>query len=193
VTGVLFELTSDQRAELLAIARRAIRERVRGLRSPGGPSRDPRLEAVGAAFVTISQRGQLRGCIGYVDPIKPLTEAVAHCAAAAATGDPRFPPVTPEELTRLEIEVSVLSPLRQIGDPSEVQVGTHGLYISQSGRNGLLLPQVASELRWDRETFLRQTCLKAGLPADAWRHGAEIQVFTVDHFTDHTPIESPEG
>jgi AmmeMemoRadiSam system protein A len=122
-----------------------------------------------------------------------LAEAVAHCAAAAATGDPRFPPVTPEELTHLEIEVSVLSPLRRITDPAEVEVGTHGLYISQSGRHGLLLPQVASELRWDRETFLRQTCLKAGLPADAWRTGAEIQIFTVDHFTDHTPIESPEG
>lgn len=193
MTGVLFELTSDQRAELLAIARRAIRERVRGLRSTGGPSRDLALEAVGAAFVTIHQRGQLRGCIGYVDPVKPLTEVVAHCAAAAATGDPRFPPVSPEELTSLEIEVSVLSPLRRIADPSEVEVGTHGLYISQSGRHGLLLPQVASELRWDRETFLRQTCVKAGLPGDAWKHGAEIQIFTVDHFTDHTPIESPEG
>lgn len=193
MTGVPFDLTSEQRAALLAIARRAICERVRGLPSTGGPSRDPRLEAAGAAFVTISQRGQLRGCIGYVDPIKPLREAVAHCAAAAATGDPRFPPVTPEELTHLEIEVSVLSPLRRITDPSEVEVGTHGLYISQSGRHGLLLPQVASEFQWDRETFLRQTCLKAGLPADAWRHGAEIQVFTVDRFTDHAPIESPGG
>lgn len=193
MTGVLFELTSDQRAELLAIARRAIRERVRGLASAGGPPADPRLEAVGAAFVTIHQRGQLRGCIGYVDPIKPLTEAIAHCAAAAATGDPRFPPVTLEELTHLEIEISVLSPLRRIADPSEVEVGTHGLYISQAGRHGLLLPQVASDLRWDRETFLRQTCLKAGLPADAWKTGAEIQVFTADHFTDHKPIESPEG
>jgi AmmeMemoRadiSam system protein A len=128
-----------------------------------------------------------------VDPVKPLAEAVAHCAAAAATGDPRFPPVAAEELAFLEIEVSVLSPLRRISDPSEVQVGTHGLYISRSNQHGLLLPQVATELRWDFETFLRQTCLKAGLPEDAWRHGAEIQVFTVDHFTDDAPIESPEA
>ena len=193
MTGVPPALTLDQRAELLAIARRAIRERARGLQSTGGPSRDPRLQAAGAAFVTITRRGQLRGCIGYADPVKPLAEAVAHCAAAAASADPRFPLVMPEELAELEIEVSVLSPLRQIADPSEVQVGIHGLSISQFGCHGLLLPQVATELRWDRDTFLRQACLKAGLPGDAWRHGAEIHVFTADHFTDHAPIESPEA
>jgi AmmeMemoRadiSam system protein A len=193
VTDTQPALTPEQRAQLLAIARRAIRERVRGLGSTGSAPRDPKLQAPGAAFVTITRRGQLRGCIGYVDPVKPLAEAVAHCAAAAATGDPRFPPVAAEELAFLEIEVSVLSPLRRISDPSEVQVGTHGLYISRSNQHGLLLPQVATELRWDFETFLRQTCLKAGLPEDAWRHGAEIQVFTVDHFTDDAPIESPEA
>ena len=193
MTGVQLELTSDQRAELLAIARWAIRERVRGLGSTAGPSRDPRLQAAGAAFVTITRQGQLRGCIGYVDPVKPLTEAVAHSAAAAATADPRFPAVTPEELAHLEIEISVLSPLRRIDDPAQVQVGTHGLYISQSDRHGLLLPQVATDFGWDRETFLRQTCLQAGLPGDAWRHGAEIQVFSADHFTDHAPIEPPEA
>jgi hypothetical protein len=101
--------------------------------------------------------------------------------------------VTPEELVHLQVEVSVLSPLRRITDPSEVQVGTHGLYISQSDRHGLLLPQVATEFGWDRDTFLRQACLKAGLPGDAWRQGAEIEVFAVDHFTDHAPIESAEG
>jgi AmmeMemoRadiSam system protein A len=158
-----------------------------------GPCWDPRLQAAGAAFVTITRQGQLRGCIGYVDPVKPLAEAVAHCAAAAATADPRFPAVTPEDLPHLEIEISVLSPLRRIDDISEVRVGIHGLYISQFGQHGLLLPQVATDFGWDRETFLRQTCLKAGLPGDAWRHGAEIQVFSVDHFTDHAPIELPEA
>jgi AmmeMemoRadiSam system protein A len=157
------------------------------------PSRDPWLQAAGAAFVTITNQGRLRGCIGYVDPVKPLAEAVAHCAAAAAAADPRFLAVRPEELAQLEIEISVLSPLRRIDDPSEVQVGIHGLYICQSGLHGLLLPQVATDYGWDRETFLRQTCLKAGLPGDAWRHGAEIRVFSVDHFTDHAPIESPEA
>jgi AmmeMemoRadiSam system protein A len=147
----------------------------------------------GAAFVTITREGELRGCIGYMNPIKPLAEAVAYCAASAATADPRFPPVIAEELPHLRLEISVLSPLRVIEDPALVQVGIHGLFISQGGRHGLLLPQVATEFGWDRETFLRQTCLKAGLPADAWKHGAEIQVFTVDHFTDDIPVESPES
>ncbi|HYL81081.1 MAG TPA: AMMECR1 domain-containing protein, partial [Candidatus Acidoferrum sp.] len=80
---------------------------------------------------------------------------------------------------------------RLIDQPSQIHVGDHGLYISQGGRRGLLLPQVASEYGWDRETFLRQTCFKAGLPGDAWRHGAEIRVFTVDHFTEDAPAESP--
>lgn len=182
-------LTPEQRSALLAIARRAIRERARGAQDVTPAADDPVLHTPGAAFVTITRDGELRGCIGYVDPIKPLAEAVAHCAASAATADPRFPPVTPDELPHLRVEVSVLSPLRVIPDPTEVEVGAHGLYISQAGRHGLLLPQVATEFGWDRETFLRQACLKAGLPGDAWKRGAEIQVFTVDHFTDDLPVE----
>jgi len=185
-------LTPEQRAVLLTTARRAIRDRVRGGPNATAPPVDPTLQAPGAAFVTIIYERELRGCIGYVEPIKPLAEAVAHCAAAAAAADPRFPPVTPDELPRLRVEVSVLSPLRPVADPQEIQVGTHGVFISQAGRHGLLLPQVATELGWDREIFLRQTCLKAGLPGDAWKRGAEIQVFTVDHFTDDVPVEPPE-
>lgn len=186
-------LTPEQRSALLAIARRAIRERARGAPDVIPGADDPVLQAPGAAFVTITRDGELRGCIGYVDPIKPLAEAVAHCAASAATADPRFSPVTSHELAHLRVEVSVLSPLRAITDPTEVEVGTHGLFISQAGHHGLLLPQVATEFGWDRETFLRQACLKAGLPGDAWKRGAEIQVFTADHFTDDLPIESPES
>jgi AmmeMemoRadiSam system protein A len=152
---------------------------------------DPALTAPGAAFVTLTRARSLRGCIGYIRAIQPLAECVAHCAVAAATGDPRFPPVTAEELPHLALEISVLSPLVPIQDPTQVQVGVHGLYISRGGRHGLLLPQVATEYGWDRETFLRQTCRKAGLPDDAWRHGAEIQVFTVDHFTDGLPLDPP--
>lgn len=185
-------LTPEHRAALLAIARRAIRERARGGHDVIPEADDPALQAPGAAFVTITRDGDLRGCIGYVDPIKPLAEAVAHCAASAATADPRFPPVTPEEFPHLRVEVSVLSPLRVIPDPTAIEVGTHGLYISQAGRHGLLLPQVATEFGWDRDTFLRQACLKAGLPGDAWQRGAEIQVFSVDRFTDDLPIE-PSG
>ncbi len=193
MTGAPPTLTEQHRATLLAIARRAIRDRIRGGLVAPAWSDDPVLQEAGAPFVTITRAGELRGCIGYVDPIKPLAEAVAHCAASAATTDPRFLPVTPADLPHLRVEISVLSPLRPIADPMEVQVGIHGLFISQSGRHGLLLPQVATEFGWDRETFLRQTSLKAGLPGDAWKHGAEIRVFTVDHFSDDTPIESPDA
>ncbi len=182
-------LAVAERAELLAIARRAICEQVRNTRGSRAVATHPVLQAPGAAFVTLTHGGELRGCIGYVEAVKPLAEAVAHCAASAATADPRFYPVTPEELPGLELEISVLSPLRPIQDPGEVQVGTHGLFISQEGRHGLLLPQVATDYGWDRETFLRQTCLKAGLPGDAWKRGAQISVFTVDHFSDGLPVE----
>jgi len=184
-------LTPEQRTVLLALARRAIRGRVRGTVAAARAPTDPALTAPGAAFVTLTRAGSLRGCIGYIRAIEPLAECVAHCAVAAATGDPRFPPVTAEELPHLALEISVLSPLVPIEDPTQVQVGVHGLYISRGGRHGLLLPQVATEYGWDRETFLRQTCRKAGLPDDAWRHGAEIQVFTVDHFTDGLPLDPP--
>jgi len=180
--------TPPQRADLLAIARRAIRERVRGLPLSNVTPEDSGLRAPGAAFVTLTRAGALRGCIGYVHAIQPLAEAVGHAAASAATGDPRFPSVTAAELTEIGIEISVLSPLHRVTDAVEVRVGIHGLHISQDDRRGLLLPQVATEYGWDREMFLRQTCIKAGLPPDAWRHGAELQVFTVEHITDGLPV-----
>jgi AmmeMemoRadiSam system protein A len=183
-------LTPDQRAALLAIARRAICDRVCGHTAIAPTPFDPALQTPGAAFVTLTQAGMLRGCIGYVHAVRPLAEAVAHCAVSAATEDPRFPPVSREELPELRLEISVLSPLQRITDPHTVEVGRHGLHISQEGRHGLLLPQVATELGWNRETFLRHSCLKAGLPADAWRHGATIQVFTVDHFSDGLPLDA---
>lgn len=187
-------LTDAHRATLLALARQAIRDRVRGARRGSPRPADPALHAPGAAFVTLTRDGELRGCIGFIDAVRPLAEAVAHCAASAATADPRFPPVTAAELPHLRIEVSVLSALQPVEEPLDVQVGTHGLLISQGGRQGLLLPQVAAEYGWNREMFLRQTCLKAGLAPDAWQHGARIQVFTVDHFSDDTPVEAtPDG
>lgn len=179
---------AEQRDALLSIARQVIRDRVRG-RSPSPPAPlDPALRAPGAAFVTLTHKGALRGCIGYVHAIRPLADAVAHCAASAATGDPRFPPVTPRELADLQIEISVLSALTPVSDPAQIHVGVHGLHISKDASHGLLLPQVATEFGWDRETFLRQVCVKAGLPKDAWRSGAEIQVFTVECIEDGQPV-----
>jgi len=182
-------LTPAQKAGLLAIARRAIRERVRGLPESVPSPEEAGLRAPGAAFVTLTRAGALRGCIGYVHAVLPLAETIAYCAASAAIGDPRFAPVTAIELPDLRVEISVLSPLRAVTDPGEIQVGVHGLYISKDGRRGLLLPQVATEYGWDRDTFLRQVCVKAGLPKDAWRRGAEIQAFTVESITDGLPVE----
>jgi AmmeMemoRadiSam system protein A len=128
-------------------------------------------------------RGQLRGCVGYAVPIAPLYRAVAETARAAAFEDSRFMPVTKEEALKLEVSLSVLSRLFPI-HPEAVDVGRHGLVVSQGTRRGLLLPQVSVENGWDRETFLEQTCRKAGLPSDAWRKDATIEAFTAEIFAD---------
>ncbi len=133
------------------------------------------------AFTTLHLHGKLRGCIGYVFPTDSLYKTVADTARAAAFDDPRFEPVTPAEAPDLRVEISLLSPLRPIA-PHEVEVGRHGLIVTYGGRRGLLLPQVPIEWAWDRDTFLAQTCLKAGLPPDAWQHGAELQGFTAEVF-----------
>jgi AmmeMemoRadiSam system protein A len=115
-------------------------------------------------------------------------------AAAAAFHDPRFRPLTADELADLEIEISVLSPMRLISSTDEIEIGKHGLYIVNGFNRGLLLPQVATQYRWDRLPFLEQTCCKAGLPPDAWKDPhTEIYVFRADVFTDHTPQEPANG
>jgi AmmeMemoRadiSam system protein A len=134
-------------------------------------------------FTTLHIRGRLRGCVGYVRPTAPVYRAVAETARAAAFEDNRFPPVTREEAPLLEIELSILSPPQPI-QPEAIQIGRHGLLISQHERRGLLLPQVALEHKWSLETFLEQTCLKAGLPPNAWQKGAFIEAFTAEIFGD---------
>lgn len=121
------------------------------------------------AFVTLKKDGRLRGCIGNIVGNAPLDATIERMAGAAAFEDPRFPPLTADELGELEIEVSVLGPLTPCPDPGLIEVGRHGLYIRKSIHSGLLLPQVATEWGWDSETFLDQTCIKAGLPKGAWR------------------------
>jgi len=139
----------------------------------------PRLKELRGAFVTLTRGGELRGCIGYVTPQVPLYQAVADMAVNAAVRDPRFPPVTKDELRKLRIEISVLSPLAPCPDPQTVQVGKHGLVIQKSGRSGLLLPQVPVEWGWDRRQFLEQVCRKAGLSAGAYREpDAVLMTFT---------------
>ncbi len=141
-------------------------------------------------FVTLELHRELRGCIGYVEPVLPLAEATREVAAKAALEDPRFDPVTSGELSEIEIEISVLSPLHEIHSPDEVTVGVHGLVLESGFRRGLLLPQVATDYGWDRFEFLSHTARKAGLPPDAWkRPGARLSTFTVERFSEQ---ELPE-
>ncbi|HEY3489771.1 MAG TPA: AmmeMemoRadiSam system protein A [Candidatus Deferrimicrobiaceae bacterium] len=176
-------LPEEARAELLSIARHAVEGYLKnGDLSAEAPA-TPKLSEPGAAFVTLTKGGRLRGCIGYTEPVAPLYRTVQECAIAAAIEDPRFPPVTGAEAAGLRFEISVLTPLRPIR-PEEVRVGIDGLVVSKGSRRGLLLPQVAIEYGWDRETFLSQTCVKAGLPLDAWREGAAIHAFTAEVFSE---------
>jgi uncharacterized protein len=174
------EYSAAERLLLLRLAHDSIQsaldEREFDLTPPNQHLAEPR-----GAFTTLHLRGRLRGCIGYVFPTDSLYKTVADTARAAAFDDPRFEPVTAAEAPDLKVEISVLSPLQPM-QPDEVIVGKHGLIVSLGNRRGLLLPQVAVEWEWDLETFLSQTCLKAGLPADAWRRGAELQGFTAEVF-----------
>ena len=138
------------------------------------------------AFVTLKEHGDLRGCIGYIAPVRPLAETVRDVAAAAAVQDPRFPPVTAAELSQLEYEISVLSPLRRVLDVTQIQVGRDGLIMKRGDKSGLLLPQVPVEQHWDRKTFLEETCHKAGLPTNAWQdRDTDIFSFTALVFGEH--------
>ncbi len=175
-------LADEDRERLREIAWQAFRAAL----GRGGPEAErPRtgpLAERGSAFVTLRKGGRLRGCIGLIGGRYPLAEAVRD-AARRVLRDPRFAPVRPEELPELELEITVLSPFRRVEDPSEVEVGRHGLYISRGLASGLLLPQVAAEQGWDREEFLRGVCRKAGLPPDAWKSGdVDLQVFEGEVF-----------
>jgi len=184
------EFTPEQRQILLGIARAAIASGLAGEPLPDAPPASSSSSSSWAGlmeprgvFTTLYLGDQLRGCVGYALPIQPLYRAVGETARAAAFEDSRFWPVTPEEARELKISLSVLSPLFPIAS-GQVEVGRHGLLISDGGRRGLLLPQVPVENGWDRETFLAQTCRKAGLPQDAWRKSAAIQAFTAEVFGD---------
>lgn len=134
------------------------------------------------AFVTIRKGGHLRGCIGYPDPELPLVEVVERCAVSAAISDPRFPALSVAEWREIDVEVSVLGPIEAVADIAEVIVGRHGLIVELGRRRGLLLPQVATEWAWTAVEFASETCVKAGLPADAWQKGAKLFKFEADVF-----------
>ncbi len=181
-------LTGDERKELLRLARIAISEHLRERKiSVEEFSVKGNLSNQCGVFVTLRINGQLRGCIGYAESEHPLAETVIDSAVKAATQDPRFIPLSPEELDNTVIEISVLSPLAALEDYQTVIIGEHGLYLESEHHRGLLLPQVAVENKWDRETFLLQLGKKAGIHDFHLDYpGAKIFTFTADVFNDMT-------
>lgn len=174
-SGFRFVLTVAEKTYLKDLVRWAIAQgltRQPGATPPQAPPQAPQSDKLDqhlGAFVTLKLHGQLRGCIGHIVGDQPLWRTVAEMARAAAFEDPRFPPLSAAESREVEVEISVLSPLARCPDPAQVEVGRHGLLVRRGQRSGLLLPQVATEWHWDRETFLRQTCAKAGMTADCWQ------------------------
>ncbi len=175
-------LTATDRAALLGIARGAILAHLGVTPAPPLPERGPLAEPRGA-FVTIHVGGELRGCIGTFRPQGSLAETVARMAVAAASDDPRFPPLRPGDVAALEVAVSVLGPPRPIADPLQVEIGRQGLLVSRGFHRGTLLPKVATEHGWGAEEFLKHTCLKAGLPPRAWQEpDVTVEVFDAEEF-----------
>lgn len=175
-------MSEEQKQYLLRMARRSLEASVRGNSLPPLDMDDPVLASPGAGFVTLKNKGELRGCIGLMEAVEPLCLTIARMARAAGLEDPRFPPVSEEELPEIRMEISVLSSLEPVRNIEEIEVGKHGLRIQRGYHAGVLLPQVATEYGWSRIEFLNHTCLKAGLPVDAWEKGAEIFKFSAEVF-----------
>jgi len=177
------KLSPEEKRTLLALARQTLETILAG-KAPArlaGDLPEALLQPRGA-FVTLHRNGRLRGCIGTFVSTQPLASTIREMVVQAAFHDPRFPEVTAAELASIDLEISALTPLRPIASPDEVQVGRHGLYITQGRRSGVLLPQVATEYGWDRTQFLEHTCLKASLSPDAWQKGASLSVFEAEVF-----------
>ncbi len=179
-------MTDVQKQILLKVARDTVEAVIRCEPTEMPQSDDPELNAPCGCFVTLKNHGRLRGCIGNFTSEGPLIELVAEMAKASATGDPRFvaDPITAGELDRLDVEISVLSPLQRTDEPLSLRLGVDGIYIKKGRASGCFLPQVATETGWSKEEFLSYCCAhKAGLAADAWRDPeTEVYLFTADVF-----------
>jgi len=185
-------LDQSDRELLLTLARERILAELEN-RQPTPPAPTPAVSIESGAFVTIHKRDgterSLRGCIGQIESTGTLYETVNSVAHSAAFSDYRFPPLSAGELPSIELEISVLSPLHRIAKATEVQPGKHGIFMRRGAKSGLLLPQVAAERNWDRDTFLRQTCRKAGLSENSWQNSdTEIYIFTAEVF-DETSLD----
>lgn len=181
-------LTPDERKTLLRLAREAIRsyvlERKELTSLPEGIELTDRLKEPAGAFVTLEKQKMLRGCIGYIDPIRPLYQSIMENAVSACVRDHRFRPVEAEELDEIDLEISVLTPKEEIAKPEEFIPGTHGIILEKRGKRAVFLPQVATEQGWDREKTLQHLCLKAGLSLDAWKTNCRFWVFTAELFAE---------
>ena len=181
--GVDLGLSEKEKAALKSRALEIIAAKLKDREPEARGELSPKLYEKRGAFVTLNKEGSLRGCIGYIEPFKPLIEAVEGMAVSAAFHDPRFQPLEEDEFEESELEISVLTPLKRISNIKKIKVGVHGLYIKSAGSTGLLLPQVAVEYGWDSEEFLYHTCRKAGLSGDCWKDDdTEIYIFSADVF-----------
>jgi AmmeMemoRadiSam system protein A len=177
-------LADCEKKLLLEVARRAFVDAVERRDSSANLPANETLRQPGGAFVTLRRGSRLRGCIGQLPACEPLIEVVARCAKAAALEDPRFSPMRPEEAAGTEIEISVLSPLEDVA-PDNIEIGKHGLMVSQGWQRGVLLPQVATQFSWTAEKFLEETCVKAGFDRAAWKDPEmRIQAFTAEVFSE---------
>ena len=177
-------LNKDQKIFLLELAREAILHNLTSEKSLKKKIKDQKLIEQMGAFVTLKVNNQLRGCIGFPLPYKPLWETIRDVAVSAATQDYRFQPLTLEELSETKIEISVLTLPESVKDIKEIEVGKHGIIISKGPCKGLLLPQVPVEWDWDLETYLSHGCLKAGLEEDEWKKGVQIEIFSAQVFSE---------
>jgi len=179
-------MNDQQKQTLLKVARDTVEAVIRKTNIAKPESDDPELNAPCGCFVTLKNKGRLRGCIGQFTSDDPLIELVAGMAKASATGDPRFlaDPITAGELEKLDVEISVLSPLKRTDDPLSLRLGVDGIYIRQGRASGCFLPQVATETGWSKKEFLSYCCAhKAGLAADAWKDPkTEVYLFTAEAF-----------
>ena len=179
------ELNIQEQKELLQLARKTLEAYLKKGTIPGYTTDNKNLVRKAGAFVTLNKESRLRGCIGNFFSHEPLYKNIQEMAIAAAVEDPRFSHVTPDELSHLMIEISVLSELETVKSLDEIEVGKHGLYVTKGFYRGVLLPQVATEYGWDRDTFLSETCMKAGLPEDEWKKpGIKIEKFSAQVFNE---------
>lgn len=180
--GVSLQFSDEERQVMKDLVKESIESELFGRKEKPLPIPERLKERMGA-FVCLKTHGQLKGCIGHIKGVLPLDQTVREMARQAAFHDPRFAPLDTDEWEKTEIEISVLTPMRKIDDIEEIEVGVHGLYVERGLDTGLLLPQVAVEYGWDRKAFLEYTCLKAGIPKDAWKSKeTKIYVFSADVF-----------